>query len=125
MSFLVPLTMFGWIPTVLALFWLLPPRRAVVAAFLIAWLFLPMAGYKLGGLPDYTKMSATCFGVLMGAALFDTDRLLMFRPKFWDLPMVLFCISPYFSSLANDLGWYDGVCAAVKQFISFGLPYVI
>ena len=48
---------------------------AVIAAFLIAWLFLPMAGFRLAGLPDYTKMSATTLGVLMGAALFDADRL--------------------------------------------------
>ena len=59
MGFLVPLTLFGWIPFVLALFALLPPRRAVVTAFLAAWLFLPMAGYGVKGLPDYTKMSAT------------------------------------------------------------------
>ena len=47
--------MFGWIPAVLALFALFPPRRAVIISFLIAWLFLPMASFKLGGLPDYAR----------------------------------------------------------------------
>ncbi|HEX8521013.1 MAG TPA: hypothetical protein VF669_02070, partial [Tepidisphaeraceae bacterium] len=63
MTFLVPLMLFGWIPAVTYLFMVLPPRRAVIAAFLVAWLFLPMAGYKVTALPDYTKMSATVFGV--------------------------------------------------------------
>jgi hypothetical protein len=71
MGFLVPLTMFGWIPVVLLLFMLLPARRAVIAAFLIAWLFLPMMGYKVKSLPDYTKMTATVFGVLMAASIFS------------------------------------------------------
>src|SRR5437667_8996174 len=91
MGFLVPLTLFGWIPFVLTLFALFPPRRAQIMAFLAAWLFLPMAGYKVPGLPDYTKMSATALGVLMGAAIFDTDRLLGFRLKWIDLPMILWC----------------------------------
>ena len=65
MGFLVPVTLFGWIPFVLFLFMVLPPRRAVITAFLLAWLFLPMAGYSIHGLPDYTKMSATAAGVVV------------------------------------------------------------
>ncbi len=125
MGFLVPFTLFGWIPFVLFLFLVLPPRRAVIAAFLIAWLFLPMAGYQVKGLPDYTKMSATCLGVMMGAALFDTDRLLGFRPKWVDLPMGLWCTSVMVSSYLNGLGLYDGCSEIVKQTITWGLPYLI
>jgi hypothetical protein len=32
----------------------------MLTSYLFAWLFLPMAGYKVEGLPDYTKTSATC-----------------------------------------------------------------
>ena len=42
MNLLVPVTLFGWIPVAIALFLLLPPRRAVIVAFLLAWLFLPL-----------------------------------------------------------------------------------
>src|SRR4051812_9792606 len=98
MGFLVPLTLFGWIPFVLFLFLVLPPRTAIITSFLLAWLFLPMAGYKLSGLPDYTKMSATVMGVLMGAALFDTARLLSFRPRWIDIPMFVFITSPCLTS---------------------------
>ncbi|MEA2735303.1 MAG: hypothetical protein QOE14_1754 [Humisphaera sp.] len=125
MGFLVPVTLFGWIPFVILLFILLPPRRAVIAAFLLAWLFLPMAGYGVKGLPDYTKMSATTFGVLIGAALFDTDRLLQWRPKWIDIPMLLWCTSPMVSSYVNGFGLYDGCAEIVRQFIIWGLPYVI
>ena len=125
MGFLVPITLFGWIPFVILLFVLLPPRRAVIAAFLLAWLFLPMAGYGVPGLPDYTKMSATTFGVLMGAALFDTDRLLGFRPKWIDIPMFLWCTFPAMSSYLNGLGVYDAASEIVRQTITWGLPYVI
>lgn len=125
MGFLVPVTLFGWIPFVILLFALMPPRRAVIAAFLLAWLFLPMAGYSVPGLPDYTKMSATTFGVLMGAALFDTDRLLRWRPRWVDIPMFCWCCTPFVSSYLNGLGIYDGVSEIVRGFIIWGLPYVI
>jgi hypothetical protein len=125
MSFLVPVTLFGWIPFVILLFTLLPPRRAVIWSFLLAWLFLPMAGYGVPGLPDYTKMSATTFGVLIGAALFDTDRLLSWRPRWIDIPMFVWCTSPAVSSYVNGLGIYDGASEIVRQFITWGLPYVI
>ena len=125
MGFLVPFTLFGWIPFVILLFVLLPPRRAVIAAFLLAWLFLPMAGYGVPGLPDYTKMSATTAGVLLGAALFDPDRLLSFRPRWVDIPMFVFCTSPFITSYLNGLGIYDGCSEIVRQFVTWGLPYLI
>ena len=43
MTILVPITLFGWVPCVLLLFLWLPPRRAVIAAFMGGWLFLPAA----------------------------------------------------------------------------------
>src|SRR5436853_3634893 len=108
MGFLVPVTLFGWIPAVLAMFMLLPPRRAVITAFLLAWLFLPMAGYSIHGLPDYTKMSATAAGVVMAAVIFDPDRILGFRPRWVGIPMGVFICPPMVSSYLNGLGLYDG-----------------
>ena len=125
MGFLVPLTLFGWIPFVLLLFLLLPPRRAVITAFLAAWLFLPIASYGLHGLPDYTKMSATCVGVLMAAVIFDGERIFGFRPKWVDIPMFVFCFSPMVSSYLNQLGMYDGCAVAVRMIVTWGLPYLI
>jgi len=125
MSLLVPIVMFGWIPVVLGLFSKLPPRRAVISSFLVAWLFLPMAAYPLPGLPDYTKMSATCWGVFIGAAIFDNKRILSFRPKLIDIPMIIWCLCPLASSLANNLGIYDGFSAVLDQTVTWGFPYII
>lgn len=122
----VSIALFGWIPAVLLLFAALPPRRAVIAAFLAAWLFLPMAGLKLSeGIPLYDKMSATCVGVLLGMLAFDVRRLTSFRAGWIDLPMLIWCLCPLASSLSNDLGPYDGASAVFRQVLAWGLPYLI
>ncbi|WP_428937826.1 O-antigen ligase domain-containing protein [Fontivita pretiosa] len=125
MNIAVPILLFGWIPLVVVLFAGLPSRRAVIAAFLLAWLFLPVAEYRIPGLPDYTKMSATCLGVMLGTMLFDLPRLLSFRPNWIDLPMAIWCACPLASSLSNGLGVYDGLSAVLNQFTAWGLPYLI
>ena len=89
MTALVPIVMYGWIPLILFLFALLPARKAVLAAFLVGWLFLPEAGFKFSGLPDYTKITATNLGVLLGAVFFDSGRVTRFRPRFFDLPALV------------------------------------
>jgi hypothetical protein len=119
------LIMMAWIPAVVALFALLPPRRAVLVAFLFAWLFLPMSSYKLHGLPDYTKMSATTAGAFIGVLLFDTNRLFSFRPRLLDVPMVVWCLCPFATSLSNDLGLYDALASTSTQVVVWGLPYLI
>ena len=125
MNALVPITLAAWIPVVLLMFASLPPRRAVILAFVSAWLFLPMAGFAIRGLPDYTKMSATCAGVMLGAAIFDPNRLLAFRPRWYDTAIVVFGLCPILSSVTNDLGLYDGVSSAMRQSITWGMPYLI
>src|SRR4051794_10191930 len=97
-----------WIPTVLVLFAVLPSRRAVIVSFLGAWLFLPMVSYPLSGLPDYTKMSATCAGIFLATLIFDVKRVVRFKPSLVDVPMAIFCLCPFFSSMLNGLGTWDG-----------------
>jgi tetratricopeptide (TPR) repeat protein len=125
MNIVVPIALFGWIPFVLLLFSSLPPRRAVITAFIAAWLFLPVAGYALPGLPDYTKMTATSLGVLLGMALFHMDLLFALRPRWFDLPIVTYCcFCPIASSLSNGLGFYDGCSGALTNCVTLGLPYL-
>lgn len=125
MTPLVPITMFGWIPVVVALFLKLKPRHAVTVAFIAAWLFLPIVEYPLPGLPDYTKMSAACWGIFAAAFLFDQQRILSFRPKAVDLPMILWCLCPIASSLTNGLGLYDGISEALENTVVWGFPFLI
>lgn len=125
MSVFVPIAMFGWIPLVLALFAFLPARRAALAGFLAAWMFLPVAAYRIAGLPDYTKLSATCLGVLLGIAVFDWRNLLALRPAWADAPILLFCLSPFFSSLSGGLGVHDGFSVIFNQALTWGIPYAV
>ena len=63
------LSLFAWIVLGAGLFAVLSPRRAVLAAYLGAWLFLPVAALPLPGLPDLTKSSAATAAVVLGAVL--------------------------------------------------------
>ena len=122
---LIAPVMIGWIPLVLGLFIVLPPRRAVIVAFLFAWLFLPQVSYALPGIPDYSKSTATCYGVLLATALFDPNRLLSLRFRWFDLPAVVWCVCPGASSISNGLGLYDAMSAVLHSSVTWGLPYLI
>lgn len=131
MGWLGPAILYAWIPIILAMYILFPARRAVVVALVTSWLFLPMLGIDVPYAPDYTKVTATSYGILLGALLLDPDnRLLNFRPSWIDLPMVVWCVVPFFSSIlnadpTNELGPYDGATAVVSQVIKYGFPYLI
>ena len=125
MSPLVPIVMFGWIPVILAIFSTMRPRRAVLTAYLVAWLFLPQADYSFAGFPDYTRVTATTAGIFLAALLFDMSRVSSFRFRWFDIPMGIWCIVPFFSSVTNGLGAYDGISETLTQVIMWGLPYLI
>jgi len=122
---LTHLVMIGWIPVVQVLFMMLPPRRAVIASYVGAWLFLPVVLYPVPMLPDVSKMLATSAGVLLAVVLFDPGRFGTLRPRLLDLPMGAWCIAPFFASVTNGLGVYDGLTAILDQTIMWGLPYLI
>lgn len=122
----VGIMLVGWLPVVFLMFALMPPRRAVLVAFLFAWLFLPIANYDLPLIPDYNKMTATCISVMIGTLVFDAQRIFQFRLKWFDLPVVIFCsVSPVMSSLTNGLGIYDGLSQSLTAVFMWGIPYFI
>jgi hypothetical protein len=122
----VAIALLSWIPVILVIFALLPPRRAVTTAFIVGWLFLPMAGYSLPGLPDYTKRSATSVGAILGMVLFHSDLLFALRFRWFDLPIATYCVvCPIASSLVNGLGIYDGCSVALNYVTTWGMPYLI
>lgn len=125
MSALIPIALLGWIPVILLIFASLPPRRAAITAYLVAWLFLPLAGYSLSGLPNYTKYSATSLGTLLATVIFCSDRLFALRFRWFDLPMTIWSVCPFASSLSNGLGAYDGLSQSFDNFVLWGLPYLI
>jgi hypothetical protein len=122
---LVAIMLIGWFPIVCVLFALLPARRAVIAGFIFAWLFLPITEYQIRYFPEYNKMSATSMGVFFATLVFDPNRLLRFRPKLVDVPMAVLCAVPFLSSISNGLGAYDGLSESFGHVVMWGLPYFI
>lgn len=125
MTPLVPIVLFGWIPLILALFAVLKPHRAAIAGFLLAWMFLPWHVYVFTGIPNYSRTSATCLGVLLGILIFDRPVLKTFRFKPVDLPILGVCVVPFFTSVANGLGAYDGLSALLDKTLLWGVPWFI
>ncbi|UCD74050.1 MAG: hypothetical protein JSV91_09685 [Phycisphaerales bacterium] len=122
---IVTVALVGWIFMVPLLFSVLTPRRAVLVAFLFAWLFLPQGAIGLPGLPDLTKITATSFGALLGVVLFDAGRFRKYRFNWVDLPILIWCVAPMASSLSNGYGPYDGASAVLSQIAIWGVPYLI
>ena len=125
MNIVADIVIFGWIPVVLLAFGVFPPRKVVICAYLFGWLFLPFHSYPLPMFPDFTKMSATTCGVMLGVMAFDFPRIAGFRLRWFDLPLVVFCITPFFSSITNELGVFDGASVVVNQIVTWGLPYFV
>ena len=121
----VPLNLYAWLPIVVFLFRWLPARRAVLIAFLGGFLFLPQHFYQVPILPNYERITATCYGIVIGIVLFDIDRLRNFRLGWIDLPMVIWCLCPFATSISNDLGAYDGFLATLEAIAGWGMPYII
>jgi len=115
----------AWVPLVILLFIMLPPRRAVIAAFLGGWMFLPLLRLQLQGIPDITKVSATTAAVMLAVLAFDGRRVLSFRPRWFDLPMLLWIVVPFVSSVLNNRGMYDGASRMLGAILAWGIPYFI
>lgn len=114
-----------WLPIVVYIFSFFPAQRALIISILGAWLFLPMANLKFPGIPDYEKMSATSYGILLSTIVFDVGRFSTFRFSWIDIPMAVWCVAPFFSSMSNGLGPYDGLSSTVTQVVTWGVPYFL
>lgn len=123
MTLTVYIAMFGWPIVSIALFLRLSPRRAVLASILAGWLLLPQAAFSFSGLPEYTRFTAVHLGTLIGVAMFDGQAFARFRPRWFDLPMAIWCICPFASSITNGLGVYDGLSAVFTQVMVYAIPY--
>ena len=118
------IALLGWIPFTVMLFALVPARKAAAIAVVGAWLVLPPYSLNFAALPDYSKITAAALGLMLGSLIFDPLRILNFRPRWFDTPMLLYCLSGLFSSLQNGLGPYDGLAEVLKDILGWGLPYL-
>jgi tetratricopeptide (TPR) repeat protein len=119
------IVLYACIPFVLLIFGMMPPARAVVASTVFSWLFLPNISIAVPGLPDFSKTLATTLGTCLGILIFDSGRIRQFRPKWYDVPVFVWCFGNILTSLSNDLGLWDGLAQALKALLGWGLPYLI
>ena len=129
MSVVAHFALWAWVPLSILCFAFLPPRRAAMALIVGGYLFLPFGGYDFPGIPDLDRTTAVGYGLIAGMLLFDTGRVLGFRPRAIDLPMVIWCIAPFFSCISNQVGGnilssvYDGISLSLDQFLAWGIAY--
>ena len=121
----VTLMLWGWIPFVGILFCYFNTRRAVIAAYVLAWLFLPNYTIEFSGLPEINKVTVATIGVLMGIAIFDRFCFERWKFSWMDGVALLWCATTVFASLANDLGLYDGLSAFKDAILVWFIPYGI
>lgn len=122
-NFLCLLALYSIIPMVLFLFSKNRPRDAVILCFFGAFMFMPMDKLAVP-LILYNKMTATSIGVLIAIKIFDPERLENFRFHPADIPMILWWVSGFFSSVINGLGPKDGVQECFNTFMTWGVPYL-
>src|SRR4051812_43719897 len=125
-NLLTAIVLAGWPLIAIALFAFLPARRALVLGFVIGWLFLPSGYYFNTPLVRFDKHAATSLGALIGVLMLDTPQLLSYRPKWLDLPMLLWCFAPFPAAITSGyLTPYDGLAGAATTFTIWGIPYLL
>ena len=120
----VPIAFLAFPLLVVVLFKKFGPRQATAISFVVGWMFLPVASYNIILLHN-TKTVVICLSILACAYHFDKEQLLSFKFNAADIPMILWCTSPFFSSMANGDGFYDGFSQAFYQSERWGMPYYI
>ncbi|MDJ0571652.1 MAG: O-antigen ligase domain-containing protein [Pleurocapsa sp. MO_192.B19] len=116
----------AWIPFVFHVFKRFPPQKAVIISFIVAWLFLPQrVAFALPLIPNYERLSATCYGILLTTFFYDAKRFRSFKFGWLDWPMTIWCLCAFASSISNGLGVYDGLSASLARIVAYGVPYFI
>ena len=123
-------------------FKLLKPQLAVLFVLLGGWIFLPIGRYPAGSVEAVFPFWITGLAVpsdmllnkawvaplaaLLGAAVFDVKRLLAFRLRWADAPMLAWCAWPLLQSgFAAADAQPAAVVASVYLFGCWGLPWLL
>jgi hypothetical protein len=119
------LMMVGWFPLCFVLFLVMRPTKAVATGMVAGLLLLPNIEYEFFRIPDYDKSMAVGLGLILAALAFDRARLLSFRPRWVDLPVVIICVAPLLSNLANGYPLWSGLSGAFSAFVRWGMPWIL
>ncbi|MBI1375471.1 MAG: hypothetical protein GC159_22380 [Phycisphaera sp.] len=115
-----------WPALVLLLFLTLPQRKAIIWAFLLGVMFLPQkVTIFINGLPDIDKRAMTVIAPSVFAAAALLRQPFTYRLRWFDWPMIVWCLLPFATSLSNELPILEGISAVFAQTIIWGIPYAI
>jgi hypothetical protein len=132
------------------LFFVLPPRRAAMVCLIGGWCLLPTANFVV---PDFndpiiaqadeftvaaqtgigtaligpywiTRSSVIGAAVLLGMIIADFKSLRRVNPKWFDIPMAIWCIAPLFSGLLNQLTVEQTLLNVAYHILAWGGPYL-
>lgn len=119
------LVLLAYIPVAVAIFAMLPPRRAFVWVVFGGFLFLPVSAITIPVLADYGKSTAPAYVALLCTLIFHPRLLLEYRPRWFDLPMAFWTVWQVVPSVANGHGWYDGLHQTMNFLGGWGLTYLL
>jgi hypothetical protein len=129
----------AWVPISFYCFWRYRIQTAILVNFIAGWALLPSADYVpnsasfpywiLGlSLPSsyfFTKASVVGMCGLLGVVLVDRRAFKRFKPTFWDLPMLFWCLVPVLSAVANPETSSAGLRGALYLALAWGAPYLL
>ena len=124
---MIPITsivFYAWFALAPILFAWLPARRAIIAGYVLAWSFLPIAVIDTPFV-DIDKYVATSIGVIIGLVVFAKRHVVKRRLTAWDIPIIIWCLCPIATSFENELGFYDGFSASAQRMLMWGVPYLV
>ena len=139
----VPVVLGVWVFLSIGLFFVLPGRDAAITLLLSGWTLLPVAPYPtavfdapvghggsmlalaIPGSPVLNRASIIGLGCLLGMILADWPAVRRFRPSRLDLPIVLWCLIPIASTLANRLPIAWGLAQSRHLALAWGVPYLL
>lgn len=141
MASVSPFLLLLWFPVMLVLFARLPGHRAVIVGTILGLLFLPevndhsttegvVTAFSVPMIV-FQKLVVLSLSVVAASLCLDFRRWRAFRPAWYDLPMLAWCVCPFLSSVTNEpppnglSPWYDGFAQARFETIRWGLPYLV
>jgi hypothetical protein len=130
--------LYVWLLIGVAAFFLLPIRRALLFNFLGGWALLPTSAFHIdpspfpywllgSALPSIhllTKATAIGAAALGGILLRQSSSLRKLRPNWRDLPLLVWCLSPLASGIANPQMLTTSLLGVGYLTLAWGVPYL-
>jgi hypothetical protein len=117
--------LFGFPVLVYLAFHFMGPQRGTVASLVGGWMFLPSYSKGLGIPLLHSKGMFVPTVVLAASLVLDTRAWRRLRLHLLDLPIIALTAVPFFTSISNNLGAYDGLSASFEIATIWAAPYLL